>query len=331
MLPESRTTGIVRLRTMRLIRAFETAAAAAWHAGKVRGSVHESTGQEAVATGIGAALRRDDWLASNHRGHGHAIAKGADPRAMMLELFGKAGGTCGGKGGSMHIADFSAGMLGANGVVGDGVTLALGAAHAIGLRGEDRIACAMFGDGAMNRGPLLEAMNWAAATRVPLLFVCEDNAWSATTRTRDVTAGPGAVARAEAFGLRAVSVDGNDLATVETAARELVEAVRSSGEPAFLHCRTWRWRGHYAPDKALYRDEAEQAARVTEDPIARWEAHLRAAGITEAELAAIAAQAEADIARWVAEAEAAPYPALRAAFTDVQDLGPPEELARHAA
>lgn len=330
-MPADPAPGLTRLRLMHLIRRFEEAAAAAWFAGAVRGSVHESTGQEAVAVGIGMALRRDDWLASNHRGHGHAIAKGADPRAMMLELFGKAGGTCGGKGGSMHIADFGVGMLGANGVVGDGVTLALGAAHAVRLRGEDRIACAMFGDGAMNRGPLLEALNWAAAQQVPLLLVCEDNAWSATTRTADVTAGPGAVARAQAFGLQAESVDGNDLDAVEGAARRLAAAVRGGAGPAFLHCRTWRWQGHYAPDRAAYRDQAEHAARLRDDPIRRWEDRLRGFGIPNEHIIAIADAAAADVARWVRDAEAAPWPEPRAAFTDVQDLGAPEQLEGHAA
>lgn len=321
---------IAQLRLMHLIRAFEEAAAEAWFAGKIRGSVHQSTGQEAVAVGVCAALRRDDWLASNHRGHGHAIAKGADPRTMMLELFGRAGGTCGGKGGSMHIADFGVGMLGANGVVGDGVTLAIGAAHAILLRGEDRIAVAMFGDGAMNRGPLLEALNWSAAIALPVLLVCEDNHYSATTRTADVTAGPGAVARAQAFGLRAESVDGNDLDAVRDAATRLADWVRAERSPAFLHCQTYRWRGHYAPDKGAYRDAVEHERLVADDPIARHAAALLARGVAPEAIARASEEAAAAIASYVADAEAAPWPALREAFTDVQDLGAPEQLAAHA-
>lgn len=319
-------SGLSWLRTMHVIRAFEEAASAAWFSGKVRGSVHESTGQEAVAVGVCAALRRDDWLASNHRGHGHAIAKGADPRAMMLELFGRKGGTCGGKGGSMHIADFSIGMLGANGVVGDGVTLALGAAHAALLRGEDRIAVAMFGDGAMNRGPLLEALNWSVAIGVPLLLVCEDNRYSATTLTADVTGGPGIVARAEAFGLHVESVDGNDVGAVHAAATRQVARVRSGGTPAFLHCRTYRWRGHYAPDKGVYRDAALHARLIEDDPIARYAAKLIAGGVSAESIARFAAQAAEDMAAHVAAAEAAPWPDLREAFTDVQDIGAPHQL-----
>lgn len=321
------SNALARLRTMHLIRAFEEAAAAAWFAGTVRGSVHQSIGQEAVAVGVCAALRRDDWLASNHRGHGHAIAKGADPRAMMLELFGRAGGTCGGKGGSMHIADFGVGMLGANGVVADGVTLAVGAAHAAVIKGEDRIAAAMFGDGAMNRGPLLEAMNWVSALALPLLLVCEDNRYSATTRTADVTAGPGPVARAEAFGLHAESADGNDLDAVIAAATRLVARVRAERAPAFLHLRTYRHRGHFAPDKGGYRDAAEHDRLVTDDPIARYAATLAAAGIPAADLSRMAEEAKAEIAAHVTDAEAAPWPEPREAFTDVQDLGAPAELA----
>jgi pyruvate dehydrogenase E1 component alpha subunit len=317
---------------MHTIRAFETAAADAWFAGEVRGSVHQSIGQEAVAVGVCAALRPDDWLASNHRGHGHAIAKGADPHAMMLELFGRAGGTCGGKGGSMHIADFSVGMLGANGVVGDGVTLAVGAAHAALLRGEDRIAVAMFGDGAMNRGPLLEALNWVVALELPVLLVCEDNLYSATTRTADVTSpGPGPLARPEAFGLHAESVDGNDLDAVIEAATRLVAMVRETARPAFLHCRTYRWMGHFAPDKGAYRDADDHRQRSADDPIARYAERLHAAGVSPEATARIAEEAKAAVARSVSAARAAPWPEAREAFTDVQDVGAPDELAAWAA
>ncbi|WP_376096136.1 thiamine pyrophosphate-dependent dehydrogenase E1 component subunit alpha [Roseomonas sp. CCTCC AB2023176] len=328
--PPSTDVRLARLRTMHLIRAFEEAAAEGFFAGAIRGSVHQSIGQEAVAVGVCAALRRDDWLASTHRGHGHAIAKGADPRAMMLELFGRAGGTCGGKGGSMHIADFGVGMLGANGVVADGVTLAVGAAHAAIIKGEDRIAAAMFGDGAMNRGPLLEALNWTAAIGLPMLFVCEDNGYAATTRTADVTAGPGPMARAEALGVRAEGADGNDLDAVVTIATRMVNEVRAERRPAFLHLRTYRRRGHFAPDKAGYRDAAEHAERMKDDPIERYEVALRAAGVPDAAIDAAAADARAAVAGYVADAEVAPFPPLREAFTDVQDLGAPEELARFA-
>src|SRR5687767_15206390 len=166
--------------TMARIRAFEETALEAHKAGEIPGPLHVSIGQEAVAAGICGNLRIDDRITSNHRGHGHAIAKGADPRRMMLELYGRQGGYCGGKGGSMHIADFSVGMLGANGVVAGGIPIAVGAAHAIRIRGEARMVACFFGDGAVNRGPFLEGLNWAKIHALPLLFVCEDNRWSAT-------------------------------------------------------------------------------------------------------------------------------------------------------
>jgi pyruvate dehydrogenase E1 component alpha subunit len=178
-------------RTMRLIRAFEEAAGRAFHDGRIRGPVHQYVGQEAIATGVCANLRPTDYIASYHRGHGHAIAKGADIGSMMRELLGREGGTCGGKGGSMHIADFSVGMLGANGVVADGVTIAVGAAQAVKLLKQDRVVVAFFGDGAVNRGPLLEAFNWAMIYRLPVLFVCEDNQYAATVRTSEFTRGRG--------------------------------------------------------------------------------------------------------------------------------------------
>jgi pyruvate dehydrogenase E1 component alpha subunit len=168
-------------RTMCRIRAFEEAALAAHAAGEVPGVLHVSIGQEAVAAGVCAALGPDDLITSNHRGHGHALAKGADPRRMMAELLGRAPGFCGGRGGSMHIADFSVGMLGANGVVAGGIPIAVGAAMGLRLRGERAVVACFFGDGAVNRGPFLEGLNWAALHKLPVLFVCEDNGVAAFT------------------------------------------------------------------------------------------------------------------------------------------------------
>src|SRR2546426_3134265 len=165
-------------RAMHLIRAFDEAAGQACQDGRIRGPVHRYVGQEAIAVGVCANLRITDYIASHQRGYGHAIAKGADIGRMMKELLGREGGTCGGKGGSMHIADFSVGMLGANGVVADGVTIAVGAAQAVKLLRQDRIVAAFFGDGAVNRGALLEAFNWAVVYELPVLFVCEDNQYT---------------------------------------------------------------------------------------------------------------------------------------------------------
>src|SRR5687767_3982696 len=171
---------LAHYRTMARIRAFENAAERLYNEKRIPGFVHLSTGQEAIPAGVCANLDPADQITSTHRGHGHTIAKGGNIRAMMLELFGRAGGYCQGKGGSMHIADFSIGMLGANGVVAAGMPIAVGAAHAIRIRGEARMVACFFGDGAVNRGPFLEGLNWAKIHALPLLFVCEDNRWSAT-------------------------------------------------------------------------------------------------------------------------------------------------------
>jgi len=201
---ESGTPSVERIhgmfQRMLLMRAFDQHTGDARRANRLRGSVHEYIGQGAIAAGVCAALHSHDYISSYHRGTGRCIAKDADVVAMMLELYGRAGGVFGGKGGSMHVADFSLGILGANGVVADGVTIALGAAQAVCLLGEDRIVVAFFGDGALNRGPMLESLNWARVYDLPVLFVCEDNGYSDRTRTASVTGGPGIVARAGATG-----------------------------------------------------------------------------------------------------------------------------------
>ena len=220
------------------------------------GVVHLSIGQEAVAAGVCAHLSHSDYVTSTHRGHGHCIAKGAGTSAMMAELFGKSTGTCKGKGGSMHIADFAVGMLGANGVVGGGIGIAVGAAQGARLLGKSAAAVCFFGDGAVNRGPFLEGLNWAAVFKLPVLFVCEDNQFSAFTRASDMTAGGGAAVRAQAIGVEALSVDGNDVFAVYDAAAKLLTAVRA-GTPAFLHAPTYRLDGHTVFDKAPYRTDEE--------------------------------------------------------------------------
>lgn len=309
-------------RLMRRIRCFEQAAVDAIGEQLVLGAIHPSIGQEAVAVGVVGGLERDDILLSTHRGHGHTMAKGADPVAMMQELFGRAGGCCSGKGGSMHIADFEVGMLGANGVVGANINIAAGAAHAIKLRGEARAVACLFGDGAINRGPFLEGLNWAAVFELPVLFVCEDNGFAASTRTRDMTAGPGPAARAEALGIPAVEVDGNDLPEVEAATRELLAEARR-GRPRFLVAKTYRLTGHTGVDKAAWRPEAEVEEAWTRDPLARLRALLETAGVPAAELDAADAEAEAEMRAAYETAKAAPWPDAALAYADVQDVGDP--------
>ncbi|RSZ37682.1 thiamine pyrophosphate-dependent dehydrogenase E1 component subunit alpha [Variovorax beijingensis] len=327
-------SGTALYRAMVRIRAFENAAEAASQGGvsaygqqaagaaKVRGPLHLSTGQEAVPAGVCAHLRASDYLTSTHRGHGHTLAKGADLARMMCELFGKATGFNGGKGGSMHIADFSVGMLGANGVVAAGLPIAVGAAHAQKLlRKSDDITVCFFGDGAINRGPFLEALNWARVYTLPVLFVCEDNRWSATTASGPMTAGDGASARAASMDIAATQVDGNDVFAVHETAARLVAEVRGGGGPRLLHALTYRVKGHVSVDLAAYRDPAELAAALETDPIARARGHLLDIGVAAATLDAIENAARDEVDTALAVADAAPWPDASAAFTDVQTTG----------
>lgn len=318
-------------RTMARIRAFEDAAQLASQGGveawglkaapgqvaRVRGPLHLSTGQEAVAAGVCANLHRHDLLTSTHRGHGHTLAKGADPASMMAELFGRASGCNGGKGGSMHIADFGVGMLGANGVVAAGIPIAVGAAQAQKIRGTEAIVACFFGDGAINRGPFLEGLNWARVYGLPVLFVCEDNRISATTDSATMTAGEGASARARSLDIEAVTVDGNDVEAVDAAAACLVDLVRG-GRPALLHAITYRLTGHVSIDPGAYRDPAEVAAARLAEPLERTRALLQSLGASNA-ATRIDAQARAEIDRAVAAADAAPAPAVEAAYRDILD------------
>jgi acetoin:2,6-dichlorophenolindophenol oxidoreductase subunit alpha len=321
------------LHTMLRIRAFEEAAERASQGGVaafgqtaggqalVRGPLHLSTGQEAVAAGVCASLQREDLLTSTHRGHGHTLAKGADMRAMMAELYGRASGCNGGKGGSMHIADFSVGMLGANGVVAAGLPIAVGAAQALKLQGRAAIVACFFGDGAINRGPFLEALNWARVYELPVLFVCEDNRWSATTPGDAMTAGVGATARAHALAIPATSVDGNDVEAVADAASTLVAQVRGGGGPRLLHALTYRLTGHVSVDPAGYRDPAAVKAAQEAEPLALAWRRLRQLGAGEDELQSLRNLVQAEVAAAVQAAVDAPWPDAAAAYADVQDLG----------
>jgi pyruvate dehydrogenase E1 component alpha subunit len=321
------------LLTMQRIRAFEDAAEAASQGGvsafgqmagssaAVRGPLHLSTGQEAVAAGVCAHLRTSDLLTSTHRGHGHTLAKGASAQRMMAELHGRASGCNGGKGGSMHIADFSVGMLGANGVVAAGLPIAVGAAQALKLQRRDAIVVCFFGDGAINRGPFLEALNWAQVYALPVLFVCEDNRWAATTPTHTLTAGPGAAARAQSLGLPAVEVDGNDVEAVSQAAAALTAEVRTGSGPRLLHALTYRLAGHVSVDPAAYRDADELERERRRDPVVLAEQRLLGLGTPAAVLESIRDRTRREIAAAVEFARDAPPPDPREAYTDIQDLG----------
>jgi TPP-dependent pyruvate/acetoin dehydrogenase alpha subunit len=311
---------------MARIRAFENAAEEASRGGvaafgaslsqaQVRGPLHLSTGQEAVAAGVCANLVKEDFITSTHRGHGHTLAKGASMERMMCELFGRATGFNHGKGGSMHIADFSVGMLGANGVVAAGIPIAVGAAHAIKIRGEKRIVGCFFGDGAVNRGPFLEGLNWAAIHALPVLFVCEDNRWSATTATGTMTAGEGPLVRARAIGVPGVEVDGNDVFAVDEKACELIQKIRNGAGPQFLHAVTYRFKGHVSVDPAAYRDGEEVSRALLDDPL------LAAEKRVGEEARRIREEAEEEVRKALEVAAAAPWPSAKEAYQDVQDTG----------
>ena len=316
-------------RTMVRIRAFEETALEAYKAGEIPGPLHVSFGQEAIPAGVCASLNPDDRLTSNHRGHGHALAKGADPATMYLELYGRDGGYCRGKGGSMHIADFSVGMLGANGVVGGGLPIAVGAAQGLKLLKSSAIAVCMFGDGATNRGPFLEALNWAAIYTLPVLFVCEDNGVAAHTETRTVTAGEGPAARANAIGVPAETLAGfkvlaaieNDALAVEATAARLIAEVRSGAGPRMLHAKTYRWTGHTATDAAAWRNPKDVEAGKARCPITRLKSVLIERGVAPATLDQVASAAHAEMQAGRAAANAAPWPDAPSAFEDVQDTG----------
>ncbi len=304
---------------MRRIRAFEETAIAASKEGLVKGAIHPSIGQEAIAVGVCGNLETDDVLLSTHRGHGHTMVKGAVPVEMMCELFGKQGGICKGKGGSMHIADFRVGMLGSNGVVGANITIAAGAAHAIKLKKSNQIVCCIFGDGAINRGPFLEGLNWAGVFDLPILFVCEDNGFAATTRTKTMTSGAGPAARAESLGIPATEIDGNDVAVVDDVARELIDGIRAGGGPRFLVAKTYRLTGHTAADPAAYRDSAEVDAKWQGDPIKRCLDSILQTGIEDDVPEYEANKCLEEIRQAYEVAKNAPWPDIGEAFSDVQD------------
>ncbi len=321
-------------RLMRRIRTFEDAAEAASLGGvaawgieastkpvSVRGPLHLSTGQESVAAGVCINLEREDLLTSTHRGHGHTLAKGADPVRMMCELFGRANGYNKGKGGSMHIADFSVGMLGANGVVADGIPIAVGAAHALKLRGSPHLVVCFFGDGAANRGPFLEGLNWARVYELPVLFVCEDNRIAATTPTAPMTAGDGVSARAEALAIPAAHIDGGDVEMVDATTRLQIEAIRGGSGPRLIHAVTYRFKGHVSVDPGKYRNPEEVQEALANDPLLRARERALEQGATRSDIDAIDAAAKAEVDRALAVATSSPWPDASSAYDDVMDTG----------
>jgi acetoin:2,6-dichlorophenolindophenol oxidoreductase subunit alpha len=313
-------------RAMLRIRLFEEAAMKGVADGLVPGYIHPYIGQEAVAVGVCAHLTHGDPMLSTHRGHGHTIAKGANTLAMMRELFGREGGNCHGKGGSMHIADFGVGMLGANGVVAANLVIGVGAAQALKLTNREGVVVCFFGDGAINRGPFLEALNWAKVWNLPVLFVCEHNGYAAMTRTEAMTAGGGPIARSESLGIPHATVDGNDVLAVDETAGRLIAAARHDG-PRFLLANTYRLLGHTGTDPAAYRPKGEADERWKGDPIPRLAEALRAAGVPESDIAADRATITEEIETAYRVAAESPPPPVSRALEDVQDAGDPRVMA----
>jgi len=312
-------TMLAMYRTMVTIRQFETMAGEYFAAGQIPGFIHLSIGQEGSSTGVCSCLRPDDYVATTHRGHGHMIAKGADLKRMVAELFGKATGYCKGKGGSMHIADFSIGIIGANGVVAGGLPLICGAGLSIKLRKTDQVAVVFFGDGAANRGPVHEAMNLAAVWKLPVLFVVENNQWASTTPLSASCALEELSRRAAAYSMPGTTVDGNDVLAVREATLAAVARARKGEGPSMIENRTYRIRGHFEGDPQKYRAQAEVLTwQETNDPVRRFEEDLvRDRILTREKSRAIWDEVKAELDAAIDFAKNSPYPKPEDALRDL--------------
>ncbi len=307
-------------RVMLTIRRFEERVVVDYHSGAIPGIVHSYIGQEAVAAGVCTNLRKDDRIISNHRGHGHCIAKGADLSRMMAEIYGKKTGYCKGKGGSMHIADFAIGMLGANGIVGGGLPIAAGAAMAAQLEGGDKVVVLFFGDGASNEGEFHEVCNLASIWQLPLIFACENNLYGVNTHVKTATGLEHISDRARGgYGIPGAVVDGNDLAATYLATKQAVAGVRAGNGPFFLEFMTYRWRGHFeAPGQPDLRPPEEIESWKEKCPVAAMQRRLLAEGIaTQAQLDEINGEVLQEIQAAVDYALASPLPAPEDALEDV--------------
>ncbi len=274
-----RETLVLMLELMLKIRHFELRVKDLFAAGEIPGFVHLYLGQEAVAAGVCATLNKDDYITSTHRGHGHIIAKGADVKYMMAELYGKATGYNKGKGGSQHIAWPGLGILGANGIVSGGIPIATGAAMSAKLRKSGQVAVAFFGDGASNEGAFHESLNLAAVFDLPVVYVCENNLYGVGTRQTRVRKVENVADRAAAYGMPGQTVDGNDVLAVYRAAREAVDRARAGAGPTLIECQTYRWRTHFEGEPDTYRPPEEVEAWMRREPIAPYRQYLIEQGI----------------------------------------------------
>jgi acetoin:2,6-dichlorophenolindophenol oxidoreductase subunit alpha len=295
-----------RYGLMQLIRRFETELQRLFLAGEVHGTTHLSAGQEAVPVGVCSALERGDYLAGTYRGHGHALAKGTNPDALLAEMLGRASGVCGGRAGSMNVIDLEHGLVGCFGIVGGSLAAATGAALA--ARRQGRVAVALFGDGATNQAYFHECLNFAEVLSLPAVFVCENNFYGEFTPMMKVTAGGDIAARAAAYRIPARTVDGNNLWAVRAAALEAVQRARSGSGPTLLECQTYRHHGHSKADPARYRPPEEVERWRARDPLTIARDRLLELGVAEADLGDVEEAARKRIDRAVETALAAPYP-----------------------
>jgi len=308
---EERPDRVAMLTMMVRIRAFEMKLAELVRDLVIKGTLHPYVGQEAVATGVCFALRTEDYITSNHRGHGHALAKGADMNRMMAELLGRQTGYCKGKGGSMHIADLDLGMLGCNGIVGGGIGITAGAALSAKLRGTDQVSVGFFGDGAANTGIAHEAMNLAATWRLPAVFICENNQYALSMPHAKAVAAPDIASRAVGYGMPGEVVDGNDALAVWAATRRAVLHARQGRGPTLLECKTYRWLQHSLRVKGPDRPADEEAAWKARCPIAKLRGELANEGLLDdAGFGAMEAAAVKEVEDSVAFALASPEPTL---------------------
>lgn len=304
-------------QTMVRIRKFETELSNCFTKGMLFGNIHTSIGQEAVAAGAIKTLEKTDLITTTHRGHGQIIAKGARTDIMMAELFGRKTGYCGGKGGSMHVADVSLGILGANGIVGAGIPIGAGAALASKIKGTKEVTLAIFGDAASNEGTFHEAINMAAAWKLPVVFLCENNNYGVSVNIHSVTNTDNIAVRAKAYDIPGVTVDGNNPLTVYEAIKEAVEYAREGNGPSIVECMTWRMRGHYEGDPASYRPKEETEEWAKKDPIDNFRVYLLNEGIDEQEIIEIENKMDKEIEDALQFALDSPFPDPSEVITDV--------------
>lgn len=305
-------------RNMNRIRSFEEHAAECFTKGMLAGNIHLSIGQEAAEAGAFAAIEKKDYFTSTHRGHGHAIARGADPRLAMAELFGKATGYCHGKGGSMHIADMkNLNHLGANGIVGAGQPISAGSALASKVLGDDSVTVGCFGDGATNEGTFHEALNMAAAWKLPLVWFIENNCYGVSTEIHRVTNTPDLASRAAAYGLPYAVVDGTNVTDVYEAMKTAIEHARSGKGPYVVEAKVYRYQGHYCGDPAVYRPKEYMEQALENDGIKKLGERLIAMGVTESELETIRNEAQAEMDEAVKFADESPYPDTSTVLEDM--------------